>query len=123
VQKRGCHDYFREEKKRKLREAMFQGNTNDPYLLTCRSSTMSRRSRRSGASGTRLLNQSRPPMPLAHHCPLRAAGTATTEIFEGNMAELRANERFRSSRSSEDEDEDAELAGLPSLRYYVIFSP
>ena len=30
--KRGCQDYFRGEKKRKLREAMFQGNTNDPCL-------------------------------------------------------------------------------------------
>ena len=30
--KRGCQDYFRGEKKRKLREVMFQGNTNDPCL-------------------------------------------------------------------------------------------
>ena len=43
-------------------------------------------------------------MPLAHRCPLRAAGTP--EIFEGNMAELRANEV--EELSSEDEDEGAE---------------
>tara|TARA_B100000767_G_scaffold196601_1_gene183619 strand:+ start:187 stop:855 length:669 start_codon:yes stop_codon:yes gene_type:complete len=30
--KRGCQAYFRGEKKRKLAEAMFQGNTNDPCL-------------------------------------------------------------------------------------------
>ena len=30
--KRGCQDYFRGEKKRKLTEAMFQGNTNDLCL-------------------------------------------------------------------------------------------
>ena len=30
--KRGCQDYFRGEKKRKLTDAMFQGNTNDPCL-------------------------------------------------------------------------------------------
>ena len=30
--KRGCQAYFRGEKKRKLAEVMFQGNTNDPCL-------------------------------------------------------------------------------------------
>ena len=30
--KRGCQDYFRGEKKRKLTDAMIQGNTNDPCL-------------------------------------------------------------------------------------------
>ena len=30
--KRGCQDYFRGEKKRKLKEAMFQGSANDPCL-------------------------------------------------------------------------------------------
>ena len=30
--KRGCQDYFSGEKKRKLKEAMFQGSANDPCL-------------------------------------------------------------------------------------------
>ena len=30
--KRACQEYFRGEKRRKLKEAMFQGGTNDPCL-------------------------------------------------------------------------------------------
>ena len=64
--KRGCRDYFKGEKKRKLKEAMFQGSANDPCLP--KQYTRSRRSRKFGASGTRK-NESRHAAPLLTVAP------------------------------------------------------
>ena len=107
MQKRGCHDYFRGEKKRKLREAMFQGNTNDPCLPKQYKVKKGKEiwDVRYAPFEPKPASYAPCSRPLAHRCPLQAAGTP--EIFEGNMAELRANEVIE-ELSSEDEDEDAE---------------
>ena len=156
--KRGCQAYFRGEKKRKLAEVMFQGNTNDPCLPN-----QYKVKKVKEIWGVRCapIEPKPPPAPLFHRLPLargrytnlskmspmergttldkflseyivygdfeckapytfatsaywvplskliknvtRARAEKEIEVFEGNMAELRAHEAEEISSEEEDE--------------------
>ena len=71
--KRGCQDYFKGEKKRKLKEAMFQGSANDPCLPK-----QYRVKKVNEILGIRYARvDANVSLPRALRCPLRAAGTPT----------------------------------------------
>ena len=75
--KRACQEYFRGEKRRKLKEAMFQGGTNDPCLP--KQYKVKKVKEIWGIRCARAFPEPKPaPMSLAHPCPLRAAGTPTS---------------------------------------------
>jgi len=73
--KRGCQDSFRGERKRKLREAMFQGNTNDSCLP--KQYKVKEIEEIWGIRYAHVEPISRPPMLLTTVAPLCAAGTPT----------------------------------------------
>ena len=78
--KRGCQKYFKRERerKRKLAEAMFQGNTNDPCLPNQYEVKKVKEIWGVRYAPLAPFEPKPPPMSLAHRCPLRAAGTPTS---------------------------------------------
>ena len=71
--KGGCRDYFKGEKKRKLKEAMFQGSANNQCLPK-----QYRVKKVNEILGIRYARvDANVSLPRALRCPLRAAGTPT----------------------------------------------